>query len=309
MSIVIIRQDGKINEWIASLKKNNTDIEVYSYLEAHPKDKITMAIVWKHPSGSLLEYPNLKCVASFGAGVDFIFDDPGFPSGVAVTRVVDPILASDMSEFIIANIFNFLKNLTDYKAAQISEDWNRKTYKRIADVSVGIMGMGALGSLAAINLKQYGFRVHGWANSPKPHHEVRTYVGQTELQPFLSATDILVCLLPLTEDTNGILNKELFKDLPQGAYVINVARGGHLVDEDLLEMLDNDHLAGASLDVFHQEPLPKDHPFWRHPKILVTPHTASVSDMDSVVPQLLENYNRLQKGAFLNNIVSEEKGY
>ena len=309
MALVIIRQDDKIENWKNALLAQAPALEVYSYLEDHPKDRVTMALVWKHPEGSLTEYPNLKVISSFGAGVDFIFKDPTAPRQLPITRVVDPVLAGDMSEFVITQILVHLKNLMHYKVAQINIKWHPQPYRRIADVTVGIMGLGALGAVLADDLVQMGFTVVGWAGSPKPMEMVSVYVGEKQKSEFLSKSEVLVCLLPLTETTTGILNQALFHQLPKGAFVINVARGGHLVDADLIHALDSGQLSGASLDVFHEEPLPAVHPFWKHPKIYMTPHIASVSDSASVVPQLLENYKRMQKGAPLLNVVSPEKGY
>lgn len=309
MAIVIIRQDAKIEAWKKALKERNPSVEVYSYLEDHPKEKITMALIWKHPQGSLAPYPNLKCIASAGAGVDYIFEDALAPSTVPITRVVDPYLASDMSEHVLAVILAELKNFNTYKLQQVASEWNPRIYRRIKDVRVGIMGLGELGALTANDLVKFGFTVQGWSRSKKNLENVETFAGQSELDAFLSMTEILVCLLPLTPETEGILNKDMFSKLPKDAYVINVARGGHVVDLDLLEALDEEHLSGACLDVYHQEPLPKEHPFWTHPKIFMTPHYASVSDTDSVVPQILENYDRLRKGKELLNTVNRKKGY
>lgn len=309
MSIVIIRQDNKLEAWTKSLKAKAPEIPIYSFLEKHPKEEIKMAIVWKQPANSLKQYPNLKCISSFGAGVDFIFDDPTIPLNVPVTRVVDPILASDMSEFVLAMILAHFKNLFHYSADQINGVWHPREYQRISDTTVGIMGMGALGSLLAKDLKRNRFKVIGWASSEKSIPGINVFVGEKEKNTFLSLSTILICLLPLTPHTSGILNGSLFKKLPKNAFVINVARGGHLVDADLLEYIDNGHLAGAGLDVFHEEPMPVEHPFWKHPKIHITPHVASVSDIDSVIPQLLENYQRLIAGLPLNNTVDGSKGY
>lgn len=309
MAIVIIRQDGKIDSWKEALNKEKPSIEVYSYLEEHPKASITMALIWKHPKGTLAEYPNLKCIASAGAGVDYIFEDETAPTHIPITRIVDPYLASDMSEHVLAVILAELKNFNTYKLQQVKSEWNPKDYKRIKDVKIGIVGLGELGSLTATDLVQFGFPVYGWSKSKKEIKGVKTFSGEEELDVFLKNSEILVCLLPLTADTEGILNKELFKKLPKGAYVINVARGGHVVDQDLIDFLDNNHLSGACLDVYHQEPLPTDHPFWQHPKIFMTPHYASVSDTASVLPQIVENYDRLQQGKKLRNQVNREKGY
>ena len=309
MAIVIIRQDTKIDLWKKALLAANSKLEVYSYLEEHPKDRITMAIIWKHPVRSLAVYPNLKCIASAGAGVDYIFEDPTRPKNIPITRIVDPYLASDMSEHVLAVILAHLKNLNTYKLKQVENVWEPKEYQRIKDVAVGILGLGELGALTASDLSSVGFKVQGWSRTKKKIDNVKTYSGQDELSEFLQSAQILVCLLPLTPQTEGILNKALLSQLPKNAYVINVARGGHLVDGDLIMLLDNGHLSGACLDVYHIEPLPKAHPFWNHKKVHMTPHYASVSDTNSVIPQILENYNRLETGQELQHQVDMEKGY
>ena len=309
MSVVIIRQDGKIREWKRALEDAAPQITFYSYLEDHPKDNVEVAMVWKHPQGIFKGYPALKYIACFGAGVDFLLKDPDIPSNVKITRVVDPVLASDMSEYVIAVIFSFLKNLIRYQKDQIAEVWGPLPYKRINDLTIGIMGMGALGRRLAKDLDQIGFNVAGWSRSNKNIDYVETYTGETQKAVFLSRSNVLVCLLPLTQETTGILNRKLFEQLPRGAYIINVARGGHLIDEDLLEMINEGHISGACLDVYHTEPLPVGHPFWKHPKILMTPHVASVSDVQAVVPQLVENYFRFGKGEPLLNEVSTVRGY
>lgn len=309
MGIVIIRQDDKIEGWKSALKNAVPNVEVYNYLEKHPVEKVKMALVWKPPMGVIKNYPNLECIASSGAGVDFLFEDKTLPTAIPITRVVDEYLAQDMSEHVIGLVFSYLKNFNQYKHDQINKIWKPLGYRRIKDLTVGIMGLGALGTVLAADLVKFGFKVNGWSQSAKYLKAVDTFSGQENLRNFLGATQILVCLLPLTNATTGILNKQLFNQLPKGAHIINVARGGHLVDEDLIEMLDNGHLSGASLDVFHQEPLSKKHPFWEHEKINMTPHYASVSDTASVVPQIIENYRRLASGEELLNLVSTSKGY
>jgi len=214
-----------------------------------------------------------------------------------------------MSEHVLAVILAHLKNLDTYKLQQTRGIWNPMNYSRIADFKVGIMGLGELGSVLANDLVRFGFRVQGWSNSRKSIDHIDSFTGEGELSDFLSSTEILVCLLPLTDKTIGILNASLFKKLPKNAFVINVARGGHLVDEDLITMLDNGHLSGAGLVVYHQEPLPESHPFWKHEKIHMTPHHASVSDPQSVIPQILENYRRVLNDKPLLNEISLDKGY
>ena len=185
MGIVIIRQDDKIDTWKKALKAADSNIPIFSYLEAHNKEAIRMALVWKHPQGELMNYPNLKCIASSGAGVDFIFEDPKTPKNLPITRVVDTMLAKDMSEHVIAVIFSYLKNLGQYKMDQINRVWKPLNYKRISDYRIGIMGLGALGEVLASDLIRFGFKAQGWANSPKSIEGVKTYVGQREMIEFL----------------------------------------------------------------------------------------------------------------------------
>ncbi|MEE9365047.1 MAG: glyoxylate/hydroxypyruvate reductase A [Cellulophaga sp.] len=309
MSIVIIRQDNKIPNWLDAIKTYASELRVYDYTKPHPKEEITTVLVWKQPQGVFLDYPNLKCIASMGAGVDFIFDDKSLPENVVITRVVDPMLAEDMSEFVASLIFNHLKRLNNYKIEQQNGNWNPIAYQRIRDISIGIMGMGKLGTHTASYLEQLNFKVSGWANSPKKIDGIKSYTGKEELSSFLKNTSVLICLLPLTKDTFGIINKNLLSELPKGAFVINVARGGHVIDEELLEMISNGHISGASLDVFDNEPLAKEHPFWNTPEIHITPHIASVSNASSVIPQIVDNYRRLENGKTMLNTVSSAKGY
>jgi glyoxylate/hydroxypyruvate reductase A len=309
MAIVLIRQDDKIALWKNALLKAHPELPVYSYLEEHPKEDITMALIWKHPEGSLGIYPNLKCIASAGAGVDYIFEDETISNTIPITRLVDPYLASDMSEHVLASIFAELKNFNTYNLQQTKAIWKPKDYRRISDVTIGIMGLGELGTCTSKDLVQAGFKVQGWSRSKKSIAGVTIFYGNKQLNKFLRNSDFLVCLLPLTTETTGILNNALFGQLPKGAYVINLARGGHLVDADLLAQLDSGHLSGACLDVYHQEPLAVTHPFWKESKIFMTPHYASVSDTNSVIPQILKNYENLQEGKALMNVVNRKKGY
>ncbi len=309
MSIVIIRQDDKIEAWKKAIKAYDSSIEVFSYLEPHDKEKVKVALVWIHPKDSLKAYPHLKYIASSGAGVDFIFEDNSAPIKLPITRVVDQQLAIDMSEHVLALILNYLKNLDSYKLNQIKKIWQPVKYQRIADVTVGILGLGVLGTQVAKDLVHVGFKVQGWSNTHKNVEKITSFAGEGELNTFLNTTNVLVCLLPLTAATTGILNKTFFQQLSENAYVINVARGGHLVDEDLLAAIRNGHLSGAALDVYHEEPLPVTHAFWANEKIVMTPHYASVSEPKAVVVQLIENYKRMEAGLPLLNLVSKDKGY
>ncbi len=307
MALILLRSDKNYEQWLQAFADFDSDFPVFTPETVENKGDIIIALSWKAPTGSYTQYPNLKVVGSMGAGVDHLFEDPELPENIQLTRVVDEYLATDMREFVLTQCLSTIKNLNTFSRKE--PHWERLPYQRVADVTIGIMGLGVLGQAVGELLHQVGFKVTGWSHSEKDLEFVKSYTGKDELNEFLSTTEILVCLLPLTEETKGILNKALFFELPDGAYLINVARGGHLNESDLIDALHSGKLSGASLDVFEQEPLPKDHPFWREPNIFITPHVASVSSPESIVPQVVENYNRLQAGEPLLNTVSRKRGY
>lgn len=309
MPITILSQGRNVEPWVKALKEKRPALDLRVYPEDQPREEITFALAWGHPLGAFRQYPNLTCISSLGAGVDHILKDPDIPEQVQIARIKDEDLTSDMANFTMALVLNHLRDLNTYKAAEETQNWSPLRYKRNKDVTVGVMGIGTLGSAVAQRLSSIGLRVTGWANSAKQLEGIGVYAGAGELDVFLNAADVLICLLPLTPDTANILNKENLLKLPKGAFLINVARGEHLVEEDLLELLETGHLSGASLDVFREEPLPEGHPFWSHPKINVTPHIASVTNPESAVDQILENYDRNQRGEEPLNLVSRTRGY
>lgn len=308
MAILVVSPGRDPRVWVRELKLQLPDHEVHAWTEDLEIDKETIdfAVSWKHPFGLYKEYPNLKVISSMGAGVDHITGDREISKDISVTRIVDEQLTIDMSAFVLSLIMSYLKNISYHHC---NDSWKPKKYLRIEDAHVGILGLGTLGSGLAEVLRKNDFKVSGWSNSEKNIEGVSSFHGNDQFQGFLKNITILVCLLPLTPETESILNRDLFNELSKGAYVINVARGEHLVEEDLLEMVQNGHLSGASLDVFRKEPLPVDHPFWKEPRIMITPHIASITDPRKVVPQVADNYRRHLKGQELKNIVPPEKGY
>lgn len=309
MAIQIISKRIDNEVWLKLIKKALPDEDIYLYPDEGDRAEVTYALAWKPPEGIFMRYPNLQAVASMGAGVDHILKDGQFPRDLPVTRVTDEFLTKDMGEYVLAMTLNYLRNYNDLRSAQTKHEWKHGLYRRLSDVSVGIMGLGVLGEYTANLLSDLGCNVIGWSRTAKDLKGIQCYHGQDQFEDFLSKSEVLVCLLPLTKETAGILNKQTFSMLPNGAYIINVARGQHLIDEDLLEMIDSGHLAGAALDVFHQEPLSADHPFWSNEKITITPHVASFTKPASVIPQLVDNYKRLSNGKPLVNVVSVDKGY
>ncbi len=309
MSLVIICPDRNKDYWIRAFNKTDPSVEVLTEDQVIDNSSVIYTLAWKQPPGIFNRYPNLKCVSSLGAGVDHLVEDPHIPEEIDIVRIIDPVLSGDLFEFALAVIMNRLRSLTGYKIRQVRKEWKKSLYMRIEDLRIGIMGTGKIGNHMATKLSGMGFNVCGWARTKGKEEVYKKYAGQEELDSFLQKINMLICVLPLTKSTKGILNRENLQKLPEGSYLINLARGPHLVDDDLISLLDSGHLSGASLDVFHSEPLPPGHPFWSHPDINLTPHVASITDPERVSDQIIENYHRVKKGEKPLNIVSRKLGY
>jgi glyoxylate/hydroxypyruvate reductase A len=295
--------------WRTELNRHIPDLEVRFWPEIGNPDEIEFAMCWKLPHGELAKLKNLKAVFCLGAGVDHLLGDPHFPKHLPFARVVDPELTARMSEYVIQHVLNHHRYQHRYDAQQQRQEWAVYHAPAARDRKVGILGLGELGSGAAIALKSLGFDVAGWSRSPKTIPGVTSFHGDAQLTDFLARTEILVCLLPLTPETEGILNADLFARLPEDAAVINPGRGPHLVEEDLIAALDSGHLGSATLDVFRTEPLPGDNPLWRHPKVRITPHVASIALPDRVAQLVAQNILRVRRGEPLLNQVDPSKGY
>jgi len=309
MSVLIVAPGRDTELWVKALENQHPGMNIYTYPGEHDKEEVEFALTWNHPRGLFKNYPNLKVIASMGAGVDHILSDDSLPENVRVTKVIDETLTEDMGDFVLSQVMNHIRNLHGYVKSQYKKQWDRSQYKRPQDTRVGVMGLGVLGNAVAEKLHKNYFKVSAWSRTQKDCENFTCFHGKDQLADFLHNSEILVCLLPLTKDTENLLNEDLFDMLPQGAYVINVARGEHLVEHDLMKMIDNGHLSGASLDVFREEPLPEEHPFWEHDRINITPHIASVTKPESVVPQIAENYERMMENESLKNEVEMDKGY
>jgi len=272
-------------------------------------DDIDAALVWRPEPGSLKSLPNLKVIINLGAGVDAILEDSTWPRDVPLVRMIDPSLTRHMTEFIVHRVLHFHRKFHVYDKFQASRTWKELPQDDTLTKRVGILGLGELGADAARLLVPFGFKMAGWSRSEKKMDGVESFSGKEGLVPFLNRTDILVCLLPLTPQTEGIINAETLHHLPADSYIINAARGGHVVENDLLDALDSGHIAGAALDVFHNEPLPEDSPFWAHPKVLLTPHIASLSVPASAAKDIARTIRRMRNGDALDNLVDLEAGY
>jgi glyoxylate/hydroxypyruvate reductase A len=295
--------------WLPHLKRLLPDLEIRIYPDLGDKRDIRYALVWQPEPGLLASLPNLALILSLGAGVDHILRDPSVPRRVPIMRLVDPYMTGMMTEHVALQVLRLHRADLDYMAQQRSRIWREREQKNAAERRVGIMGLGALGMAAAEKLGGLGFALAGWSRRRRADAGFETYAGRAELPRFLSRAEVLVCLLPLTAETEGILDRTLLALMPKGGFLVNVGRGAHLVEEDLIAALDAGQLAGAALDVFREEPLPPAHPFWRHPRIAVTPHIAAATHPPTAGPIYAEAIRRFEAGLPVANLVDPALGY
>lgn len=301
--------------WAARLRSEAPGLDLRTPPDAFGDLRdVTHAIVWAPPHGLLRDCPNLRCIQSLGAGVDHIFADATLPPGVPVCRIVDPLMSQRMATYVTAGALNFARRTEEYwKLQQAGPHWDQGVVERerdVGDVTVGVLGSGNMGATAAEMLRAVGFRVRMWSRTGRRRVDgVESFAGAEGLDAFLGGTEILVNLLPLTPETEGLVDAGLLAKLPAGASFINGARGAHVVDADLVAALDAGRLDRALLDVFTQEPLPEDSPYWRHPRVSITPHSAAVTNIDTTMEQIMANLAAARAGAPLINVVDTRHGY
>ena len=292
--------------WIEGLRQSENVGEIHVWPTDEDLSEVKALFVWKPLAKGVIEkLPNLKWISSLGAGVDHLMTDPQVPKDITISRIVDINLTTDMANYVMMGVIMHQRSFRLLQKNQAESTWDRITYDKL---KVGVMGLGELGGHLAKQLYQVGFEVSGYSRTQKEIEGVECF-DENYLDSFLTGLDVLVNLLPITPKTVGVLDYALLSKTPKGCYLINVARGNHLVDADLLKLLEENHLSGAMLDVFHQEPLPKDHPFWSHEKITVTPHVASVTSPNSAIKLLMENIQRLVNGSELLHSIDAEAGY
>jgi glyoxylate/hydroxypyruvate reductase len=310
MAVLLSTKAATMDWWRRALLAVDPTLTIRLFPDAGDPAEIEAAVVWTaHDMAELRRYPNLKLIVSMGAGVDHLLRPPGPPPGIPVARLVDRMLTTQMGEWVLLNVLRFHRQDLDYRALQAAKRWEELPAPVTAETRIGILGLGELGSHAAGLLTRLGFPVMGWTRRPKAVEGVETYHGADGLAAMAARANILVCLLPLTPETRGIVDARLLSLLPKGAFVINGARGGHVVDADLLAALDSGQVAAAALDVFQPEPLPVDHAYWSHPKVVMTPHAASITIPESAAPQVVENLRRARAGEPLMNLVDFSAGY
>jgi glyoxylate/hydroxypyruvate reductase A len=309
MKIAVCLSNNKPEPWIACLQSALPDAEIYEWVPGAPQ--ADYAMVWTPPQQFIDEQPQLKVLFNAGAGVDALLR-MRIPPSMALVRLDDAGMAVQMAEYVVHALTRHFREFQAYAQAQEASQWAFRKPHRRQDFPVGILGLGVLGARVAEIVRQFEYPVNGWSRTPKALAGIRCFAGAQGLPDFLAASRVLVCLLPLTPDTMDVLNQRTLSQLQPGGYVINVARGAHLVDDDLIRLLDQGHLAGATLDVFRTEPLPPAHAFWRHPAITVTPHISARTLREESVAQVASKITALQRGeplASLAGLVDPKKGY
>jgi len=300
---------GAPEAWQAAFKAADPGLDFRVWPESGPVGEIDYILAWHHPVGELKRYPRLKAIFSLGAGVEKLLLDKGLPPGVPIVRMVDRALTTGMSEYVLLHVLRYHRRMPELDALQRQAEWVELENPPAWERRVGLLGLGVLGGDAAAKLASLGFQTAGWSNRPKQIANVESFTGEQGLAELLARSEILVCLLPLTTATTGILNARRFAQMPRGACLINAARGGHVVEGDLLEALDSGHLGHATLDVFSEEPLPPAHPFWRHPKVTLTPHNASLTWPPTAVEHIVANIRCCEAGLPMGPLVDLAREY
>lgn len=306
MKITFCCTDTKAEPWLAGLRAALPDASVDVWQPgAAPAD---YAVVWAPPQQFLDEQPRLKALFNIGAGVDALLQLK-LPPATRVVRLDDAGMSVQMAEYVCHAVIRHFREFDGYEADVSQGKWSfRKPHSRV-DYPVGVLGLGVLGERVAQALRVFEFPVHGWSRSPKTLEGVVCHSGPDRLDGFLGQCRVLVNLLPLTPETRDILNRRTLSLLKPGGYLINVARGAHLVEADLIELLDRGQLAGATLDVFRVEPLPASHPFWQHPKIRITPHTSARTLRLESIAQIVGKITALERGEPVAGVVDPARGY
>ncbi len=313
MSLLLAIDGWDVAEWEARFRRLAPEIDVVAHSDPLDPPAIRYACAWHAPEGIFTRFENLEVLFSLGAGVDHLLRQANLPD-VPIVRVVDDSLTERMKEWVVLQVLVHHRRQIDYFRQQQAHLWREHSHPMARDVTVGVMGLGVLGQAAARALKGLGYDVAGWSRSPKTVEGIACFAGEEGLRPFLNRTDILVSLLPLTPETEGLIDLELLSELRRdnrlgGAALINAGRGKVQVEADILRALDQGVLRGCSLDVFETEPLPKESPLWDDPRILITPHVAAESDPDDVAAYVVAQIRRHEQGQTLENVVDPRQGY
>ncbi len=310
MALLINFFFGKPEDWKQYFAREMPDLDVRIWPDAGNRDEIDVIACGWLPEGEFKTFPNLKLIVSLLAGPDHLLHDPAVPTHVPIVRAGNPEGDEMMTETTLLHVLRHHRNSPAYAAAQARAEWVSLPRVPARERKVGVMGLGLIGLAAAQALAGLHFQVTGWVRRPRdPIAGIKVLAGRDQLSAFLAQSEILVNLLPLTPELENILDAKAFAQMPAGSSVINLGRGGHLVEKDLIAALDSDHLEGATLDVFRQEPLPKEDPLWRHPKITILPHASRRVEIKPMMPRLAHAIRCLRDGKPLENEIDRKLGY
>jgi glyoxylate/hydroxypyruvate reductase A len=307
MSIALIIPDRKLDTVVAALQQQLPDVAIEVWPHISEPETVEFAVVWKQPAGAVASLPNLQALQSFGAGVDSILSDTTLPASLPLARIIDPHLTASMLDYLDTVVNYYRLRFDEFGNNQLQQVWKPRSPRKIRHLTV--LGLGELGSVAARHFAGLGYSVRGWSGSLRQIDGVQCFAGDDQFADAVAEADLLICLLPLTPATENLLNEVRLAQLKTGAILVNVARGAIVDDEALLAALQTGQLAAACLDVFRIEPLPAQHRFWTTPGILLTPHISAVTNADTAVAQIAENYRRVQAGLPLLNPVDRTRGY
>lgn len=309
MAILYADDPNDAEAWARSIAALDSRLELRFWPDWGDAAEVDFVIVGGKAPGDLRRFGNLRAIQSTWAGVNHLLTDPGLPPERPLARMVDRGLTVSMTEYVVMHTLDQARRGPALRAAQRARQWLDFPQRLPGDIRVAILGLGALGVDASSRLRDLGFDLRGWSRSPKELPGMTCFAGIDELPACLADAEILICLLPLTGETRGILNADVFSHLKRGASLIHAARGAHLVEADLLRALADGRLSHAVIDVFATEPLPPEHAFWRHPAITVTPHVAAITRPGTGAEDIVENYGRAMRGETLVNQVDRAQGY
>ena len=297
--------------WLDALSRAMPRASIGTWPEgaAGATDGADYALVWKPPPELLAKLGSAKAIFNLGAGVDNLDPIPRSLQAVPLIRLEDAGMAEQMAEYVVHAVLRRYREFDAYAESQRDALWQPRDRVDKSGFRIGMLGMGVLGAAVAAALAPFGFPVDGWSRSRKQISDVRSFAGTAELGEFLGRCRVLVCLLPLTAETRGMLNRAMLSQLSHGAYVVNVSRGALLVDEDLLALIESGAIDGATLDVFQEEPLPPSHAFWHHPRITVTPHVSAVTRIEESVAQIAAKIRRFEAGLPVSGVVDRARFY
>jgi len=310
MRILLYRADGNTAPWIKDFAELLPEAEVAVWRPGAGLAACDYAVLWAPPEEMLPELARVKAIFLTGAGADAIMKFAhAIPAHIPIVRLNDAGMGMQMAEYVTHAVLRYYRRLDEYELQARAGGWVQLAARDKSDFSVGVMGVGSLGARVLEALQPFGFPLRAWSRTPKSLPGVECFHGREGLDGFLGSSRVVVCMLPLTEETTHILGRGNMQKLPQGAYIINVGRGAHISEPDLLALVKTGHIAGATLDVFRNEPLPAQHPFWQEPRITITPHISALTLRRESIEQMAGKMRQLVRGEAVADVINREKGY